>query len=256
MTPNQFITSTSSATPITIGTQGWTSVGTTWDSVVTSTSKTTAYSDTWDNTYPYKISDPVNDAAALFYKNYESSHSTTPKTFHKETQEEKIKRLMKKYSSYNIKDVKIEYKTIKHVNVNNKERDENGNYKVTTTYLDMPEKVIVTFKDGSVYEAVCDKDDTFNIEVGISICLTKKLLADIVSSDSNINPTKVYNDIIKGGLKKYKEHIAKEEEAEKKEEMAKIKAAAKQRRRLHKAEKKKEREINILAEAIRRAKTM
>ena len=152
---------------------------------------------------------------------------------------------------YDIKDVKIEYEKDKTVKVDPNQKDENGNYKTKTTYFTYPYKVIVYFEDGTQTEAVCDKEDKFDLEIGISICLTKKLLRDRWEVN---NATKTYNRLIKNGVKKVKENKEAERLEKEAKEAKKIREAAKQRRRIRKAEKKKEREIEILAEAIRRSR--
>ena len=108
---------------------------------------------------------------------------------------------------------------------------------------------IVTFSDGTKEKAVLDKADTFNLEQGISICITKKLLAQITGCGG----TKVYNGLIKRAIKKYNAHLdsieaQKQIEEQKKKKYEKI-AAKKAKRKAAQREAR----INEQAEAYRRA---
>lgn len=108
--------------------------------------------------------------------------------------------------------------------------------------------VFVDFADGTTEKAVLSEGDTFSLEQGISICITKKLLNDKCSAGSSM-----YNKIIQRALKvfssKENEKIAKTVEKEKEEKkLAKIKAK-KEARRI----KREERQIEIQKEAYLRA---
>lgn len=105
--------------------------------------------------------------------------------------------------------------------------------------------VIVTFIDGTQTKAVCDKDDTFNLEVGIGICITKRLM----SSDEQTGNS-MFNKTIKNALKVMKrneqlEKACKEAEEEEKRIADKIKRKKEQR-----AEKRRQKKIQMMAEAI------
>ena len=149
-----------------------------------------------------------------------------------------------------IKNVVVKYE--KKVSVDKTKRDENGNYVVTKE--EVPVGTIVYFEDGSVQAAYCDKDDKFNLEVGISICVTRELMKRLYGISGETN---AYNKLIREGLKTYKNKCKRFKELEK--EKAKAEAIEKnrkikeQKRREKRAAKKKEREIEILAEAIKRA---
>ena len=108
---------------------------------------------------------------------------------------------------------------------------------------------IVTFSDGTKEKAVLDKADTFNLEQGISICITKKLLAQITGCGG----TKVYNGLIKRAIKKHKAKlksivVQKQIDEQKKKKYEKI-AAKKAKRKAAQREAR----INEQAEAYRRA---
>lgn len=109
--------------------------------------------------------------------------------------------------------------------------------------------IIVYFADGDHTKAILSKNDTFNLEQGISICLMKKILADGTGCDGN----NVYNKVVNYGLKMYnrkqKEAVKAKEDAEK----AKAEANAKIARQKARKDAKREEQINTQAEAFRRA---
>ena len=110
--------------------------------------------------------------------------------------------------------------------------------------------VIVTFIDGTQTKAVCDKDDTFNLEVGIGICITKRLM----SNDEQVGNS-MFNKSIKDALKVMKrneqlEQARKEFEEEEKRIEAKI-----QRKKERRAAKRRQKRVEELADAIALANT-
>lgn len=62
--------------------------------------------------------------------------------------------------------------------------------------------IIVSFADGTNEKATLDKEDKFNLEQGISICITKKLLEEKCRNGSNL-----YNKIVKRAEKVYTQKI-------------------------------------------------
>lgn len=62
--------------------------------------------------------------------------------------------------------------------------------------------VVVKFSDGESEKAVLSKEDTFNLEQGISICITKKLLSMKCPNGNNL-----YNKIIKRAVNVYKDKL-------------------------------------------------
>lgn len=105
--------------------------------------------------------------------------------------------------------------------------------------------VIVTFIDGTQTKAVCDKDDTFNLEVGIGICITKRLMSDDEQTGNSM-----FNKAIKDALKVMKrneqlEQARKEFEEEEKRVEEKIK-----RKKEKRAEKRRQKKIQMMADAI------
>lgn len=120
--------------------------------------------------------------------------------------------------------------------------------------------VIMKFEDGTVEKAVTNDNDTFNLEQGISICLTKRLLDDKQCDGGS----SLYNKLVKHALEIYQKNIDKEKkEAEEKAEQEKEERAAqaeREARRIIKEEKQKikekedmEKQINIYKEAYLRA---
>lgn len=133
---------------------------------------------------------------------------------------------------------------------------ENGNY----TFSLSPKKVIgikdykvindkvviVTFVDGTTEKAVCDPEDTFDIERAIEICICKKMFGG----------TKAYNDAIRKALKQINEIDKKRKEDE---ELAKLIARKKEKaanRKKLRQEKTRKEMIDIQAEAYLKAMKM
>lgn len=114
--------------------------------------------------------------------------------------------------------------------------------------------VIVEFADGTQEKAVLAKEDTFSLEQGISICITKKLLSNIIGSG---NGSSVYNKLIDYAIKKYEDDIAYEKELAEIE--AKEKQAAEKKERKKQAKEKKQQDkyrqdyIDAICEAVIKA---
>lgn len=113
--------------------------------------------------------------------------------------------------------------------------------------------IIVYFCDGTTEKAVLAKNDTFSLENGLSICLTKKLLSKV----SNGNGSSVYNKLIEYMIKTYEQQVEMEriEDEELKafkerEEKKIVKAKAKREKRLNAI---REEQIEIQKEAYIRA---
>lgn len=105
--------------------------------------------------------------------------------------------------------------------------------------------VIVTFIDGTQTKAVCDKDDTFNLEVGIGICITKRLMSNDEQTGNSM-----FNKTIKNALKVMKRNeqlkkACKEAEEEEKRIADKIK-----RKKEKRAERRRQKKIQMMADAI------
>lgn len=117
---------------------------------------------------------------------------------------------------------------------------------------DVPKVVIVSFADGTKEKAVLDKNDTYSLEQGISICITKKLLGKDTAYGSSL-----YNKVIKHAMNVMVANEKAAKEAKMAEDRAREKAAkliAKERKRKAKrAASKREYEIGIQQEAYVRA---
>ena len=106
--------------------------------------------------------------------------------------------------------------------------------------------VFVTFADGSFTKAVLDKEDgPFNLEQGISICLTKKLIGE--------NGSSLYNKLIQRALKVKKQKELETKKAADKKEEEKRKAAKDKAKREKRKAKKREETIEMHREAYIRA---
>ena len=103
--------------------------------------------------------------------------------------------------------------------------------------------VQVTFKDGTSEKAVCNDEDNFSLEIGISICIAKKILGG----------TGKYNSAIRKAMKII-ESKKKAEEKEEEERERILKRRKKREEYLKKRElKKREEQIKIQEEAYYRA---
>ena len=105
--------------------------------------------------------------------------------------------------------------------------------------------VVVMFSDKTKTSAVLDSVDTFTVEQGISVCVTKKLLGEDGSS--------IYNKLITRALKVIKNKQKAAEDAKKKKEADKKAHELKKARAQRRKAKKREDSINVQAEAIKRA---
>lgn len=103
--------------------------------------------------------------------------------------------------------------------------------------------VIVEFNDGTEEKAVCHKDDVFNLETGIMICVMKKMMGG--SAEYN----KYMNLVMKFYECKIEDEKKAAEEAERKERKRQKEIARKQRRK----ERKIAEQIEIQKEAYLQA---
>lgn len=105
--------------------------------------------------------------------------------------------------------------------------------------------VVVMFADKTKTSAVLDAVDTFSVEQGISVCITKKLLGE----DGN----SLYNKLVTRALKVIKRKQRAAEDAAKKKEADKKARELKKARAERRKAKKREESINTQSEAIKRA---
>jgi hypothetical protein len=112
--------------------------------------------------------------------------------------------------------------------------------------------IFVTFTDGKREKAILDKDDEFSLEHGLTIIMLEKLL-----SDKGVDGKSVHNKLVGYAMKFYdkqeknkaKEKIKQIAEKEKRE---RIKEKVR-KRKLKQSEAEREYQIEIMAEAYRRA---
>lgn len=105
--------------------------------------------------------------------------------------------------------------------------------------------VLVKFADNTQTVAVLDNEDEFNLEQGISICITKKLLGEHGSS--------IYNKLIKRAFKVKEQNEKAAEKAKKDAAEAEQRKARALARHKKKQAKKREDQIEIQKEAVVRA---
>lgn len=108
----------------------------------------------------------------------------------------------------------------------------------------VPNKVAkVVFYDGTIEKVVCDEDDTFSLEMAITICMAKKLYGG----------TAAYNKAVRDGMKVYKRMLErKQNEKEDQERIAKKKQKRKEYLARREARRREE-QIEIQKEAYIRA---
>lgn len=115
---------------------------------------------------------------------------------------------------------------------------------VQTIETDGEVKVItVYFADGTNEKAILSDEDTYSLEQGISICITKKLLSDKTAGYGSA----VYNKIIKRAMKVMNENKKRAEKKHEADETLKAKLAKLAKK---KADKKAKREAAAREEAI------
>lgn len=115
-----------------------------------------------------------------------------------------------------------------------------------------PQVIIVTFADNTKEKAVLDENDTYSLEQGISICITKKLLGKNTSYGSSL-----YNKVIKHAINVMVANEKAAKDVKVAEDKAKEKAAKlnekERKRKAKRAASKREYEIEVQKEAYIRA---
>lgn len=131
------------------------------------------------------------------------------------------------------------------------EEDDGNNlpFSIVKVEILAPQKVIrCTFSDGDIQKAVCCDEDTFTLEAGISVCITKHL----------IGGTSKYNKAIKQGVDCYKAQIKAEEERIAKEKQDKRRRekyqAYKKRRDEKRSSRDVQKELELLEKLLERLK--
>lgn len=113
--------------------------------------------------------------------------------------------------------------------------------------------VIVTFADGSYEKSVLSDEDTYSLEQGISICITKKLLSDKTAGSGSAVYNKIMNHakkVMRNNREREAAEIDRQEKAKAKfEKIVKKKAANKEKRE----KKMRDRMVAIQAEAYLQA---
>ena len=110
----------------------------------------------------------------------------------------------------------------------------------------------VIFSDDSVEKAICDKEDVFNYDYGLAICIMKKLFLCISNSDK-FTGTYYFNKIMdlafRGNLKTFEE----KQKAESEKIKTKYKKTKNRLRKERQKAAKREAEIEVQKEAYLRA---
>lgn len=109
--------------------------------------------------------------------------------------------------------------------------------------------VKVSFADGTFTRSVCSANDNFDIDVGITICLMKRML-------SPTSGTKIYNKLIKNIHKGMKIQDKLKEKAIEAEEIRKARIKRIEMKKKARMLKKKEEQIDIVKQGYLRALTV
>ena len=100
--------------------------------------------------------------------------------------------------------------------------------------------VIVTFADGNTEKAVCNKNDTYDFERAIEICICKK----------KFGGTKAYNDIIKNALRQVKAVDDKRKKDAEEKELAERREAKIAKRKAKRKAQRRQQRIDDMSEAF------
>lgn len=124
------------------------------------------------------------------------------------------------------------------------ERKHNYSNKIANIIEIVPNKVVkVVFYDGTIEKVVCHEDDTFSLEMAITICMAKKLYGG----------TAAYNKAVRNGMKIFKKKLEwKQKVREDQERVAKKKQKRKEYLARREARRREE-QIEIQKEAYIRA---
>ena len=107
---------------------------------------------------------------------------------------------------------------------------------------DDPMGIVMKFTDGTREKAFLQKGDTFNLEEGVSICVTKKILSGLTDGTGSSS----YNKIMKHAFR-----VMEEKEQKRKEILEERERKAQEERdRKKKEREKRKRKAKILAEEI------
>lgn len=106
--------------------------------------------------------------------------------------------------------------------------------------------VKVTYIDGTFTKAVCSENDTFDLDVGITICAMKRLFGE--------NGTRMYNNYISHAHKVMEKNDKEKLVANVQKMIEKAKKRKAEIKRVAKKMKKKEEQIDIFKQAIIRAR--
>lgn len=103
--------------------------------------------------------------------------------------------------------------------------------------------VIITFADGTTEKAVCNKNDTYDFERAIEICICKK----------KFGGTKEYNTAIKNALRQVKAVDDKKNKEAEETELAKRREAKIAKRKAKRKEQRRQQRIDDMSEAFLKA---
>lgn len=149
-----------------------------------------------------------------------------------------VNEISSKLSKISKEELKEETKGTKKKDMNIKNKLRIEDYKIINDTV-----VIVTFEDRTTEKAVCNKNDVFDFERAIEICVLKKMLGG----------TKAYNDLIKNAMKDIKYIDDMRKWKAEKEELAKRREAKIAKRKAKRKEQRRQQRIDDMSEAFLKA---
>ena len=133
--------------------------------------------------------------------------------------------------------------TDKNMKKNNNKADKFDPFEIVDYKVINDTVVIVTFADGTTEKAVCNKNDTYNFERAIEICICKK----------KFGGTKAYNTAIKNALRQVKAVDDKRKKNAEEKELAKRREAKIAKRKAKRKAQRRQQRIDDMSEAFLKA---
>ena len=136
---------------------------------------------------------------------------------------------------------------------------DSNEFKAITEYV--PNKVYgFTFQNGQEIKTVCDEEDEFNLEFAFYLAIAKKnygkmyTIKGIMNKAEELSTIKYYNKIVKKGMKLFTKQQEEKIKAREEEEIKKAQHQKYIEKKIKQKERKRQEQINIIAEAIKKSK--
>lgn len=136
---------------------------------------------------------------------------------------------------------------------------DSNEFKAIIEYV--PNKVYgFTFYNGQEIKTVCDEEDEFNLEFAFYLAIAKKnygkmyTIKGIMNKAEELSTIKYYNKIVKKGMKLFTKQQEEKIKAREEEEIKKAQHQKYIEKKIKQKERKRQEQINIIAEAIKKSK--